>query len=101
VRTHTILHPSNAGIGRILKIARANEIIPANARYKVHHHVVRISPHIFTIHTGHESQFTDSHIFSPFSDAKLDPSLHNEEKVRSTCATISLRAAQNPLSHLN
>lgn len=99
--THTILHPSNAGIGSTLKIANASDIIHANARYNVHHQVVRISPHIFTIPTGHDSPFTDSPIFSPSNEAKLDHNFHNDENVRSTCATISLRAAHIPDSQEN
>jgi hypothetical protein len=35
----TALPQSNAGIGNTLNIARANEIIAANARYAHHHHI--------------------------------------------------------------
>jgi hypothetical protein len=36
---HTALPQSNAGIGNTLNIARANEIIAANAKYAPHHHI--------------------------------------------------------------
>jgi len=36
---HTALPQSNAGMGNTLNIARANEIIAANAKYAVHHHI--------------------------------------------------------------
>ena len=35
----TALPQSNAGIGRMLNIARASEIIAANAKYAVHPHI--------------------------------------------------------------
>jgi hypothetical protein len=36
---HIALHQSSAGIGNILNIAKANDIIAANARYAHHHHI--------------------------------------------------------------
>lgn len=37
INTHNNLPQSNAGIGKILNIASASEIIPANAKYSFHH----------------------------------------------------------------
>jgi hypothetical protein len=60
--THNALPPSNAGMGSILNIANANEIIPANAIYNTRHHDSNnFSPNL-TTHTGPVSQFKDHFI---------------------------------------
>jgi len=83
INTQIILPPSNAGIGSMLNIAKANEIIPANARYKTRRPLDKsISPN-FTTPTGPVREPRDFFILDQLKDIKLLHNLHNAAKVKS------------------
>jgi hypothetical protein len=79
--THTTLPQSNAGIGNILNIANANEIIHANARYNIRAQFSINFSHTLMTQTGHESEFNESLIFDQLNEIKLFPNVHNAENV--------------------
>ena len=88
--THNALPPSSAGIGNILNIANANDIIPANAIYNIRHHDANsFCPNLIT-HTGPVSQFKDHFILDQFNDTNLYHNFHKAENVNHICAQISL-----------
>ena len=88
--THNALPPSNAGIGRILNIANANDIIPMNAMYNTRHHDDnKFSPNL-TTQTGPVNQFKDHFILDQSNEIKLDHSFHKAENVNFICTQISL-----------
>lgn len=93
INTPNNLPPSNAGIGKTLNSANANDIIPPNAKNAIHPHDWRsISPN-FTAQTGPVSLSSDPLILSPLKLSKFFPSVHNALNVSSACAPISLQPA--------
>jgi len=93
IKTPNNLPPSNAGIGKTLNNANANDIIPPNAKNAIHPHDWRsISPNL-TAHTGPVSLSRDPLIFSPLKLRRFFPSVHNALNVSSACAPISLQPA--------
>ena len=89
IRVHNILPQSSAGIGNILKIARANDIIQANHKYHIRSLLSNSFSQNFTAHTGQDSLFTDSLIFVQSKDIKFFHNLHNTDKLNFVCACIS------------
>jgi len=75
------LPPSSAGIGKILNIARANEIIPNKARNLVHWSSSTSCCTIFVTHTGDDKLFVASLILSLSKENKFFPSCHRSTKV--------------------
>ncbi len=92
--THNALPPSNAGIGSILNIANANDIIPAKAIYNTRPHEANNFSQNLITHTGHVNQFKDPFISDPLNDTKLAHNFHRAENVKSICAQISLSHIQ-------
>ena len=88
--TPTTLPPSNAGIGKILNIASAKDIIQANAKYNIRAlFSINFSQTLIT-HTGQDKEFNESFILDPSNDIKLFHNVHKAEKVNFHCSHISL-----------
>lgn len=92
IRTPRILPPSNAGIGRRLKIPKAREMSAAKAKNCSPLPVsIRVSPN-FTAPTGQENLLKVSLIFLPLKEKRLFPSLPSALMVLSVCTRISFAA---------
>jgi hypothetical protein len=87
--TLSALHPSNAGIGRRLKIAKASDIIPAKARSCRRPHWAYTTSIILTIPTGPERVFTDHCILFLLNERRFFPRVPSAVKVILLSAIIS------------
>lgn len=92
--THSALPQSKAGIGNMLNIANANDIIPAKARYNTRPPDSSNFHQNLTTHTGQVSQFKDHLICDQLNETKLFHKFHSAEKVNLVCAHISLSHIQ-------
>lgn len=99
IKTHKALPPSSAGIGSILKIASANEIIPAKARYIRTPLALKIVSPTLIIPSGHDRPSTDLLIFSLLNDKRFDHNLPNIRKVSLICVHISYQPATKACHH--
>ena len=95
------LPPSNAGNGKILKIANAKEIMPANAKNNLNHHSFKSVCQIFTAPTGPVSLLSTFFIFVPSKEMRFLPSVPSVTNVRSASARISLSPIHNDFHNGN
>ena len=91
--TLNVLQPSNAGIGKILNIAKANDIIQANAKNIVQSQLYNNSLRTTIIQTGHEREFRESCICFFSQENAFFKTHHKDENV-------SFHSAQISLSHI-
>jgi hypothetical protein len=89
IKLHSILPPSSAGIGKILKIAKASEIIHANHKYAIQSCSCISLSQNFIAPAGHANLFTDSLILLPLNDNKSFHNFHKAFNVRLVSAFIS------------
>jgi hypothetical protein len=87
--TLNVLHQSNAGIGKILNIASANDIIHANAKNIVQSPLYNSSFRITIIQTGPEREFNESCLCTLSDEKAFFKTVHNDENVSFHSAQIS------------
>lgn len=93
IRTPNNLPPSKAGIGKTLKIAKAREIIPANAKNNFHHQSCKsVSPNL-TAPTGPLNLLIAQSILSLLKENKLAQRFHKEVNVSCVSHLISWKLA--------
>lgn len=81
IKTPNNLPPSKAGIGKTLKIAKAREIIPANAKNNFHPQSCKsVSPNL-TAPTGPLNLFIAQSILALSKENKLAQRFHKEVNV--------------------
>lgn len=90
INTPSSLPPSNAGIGRTLNIANANDIMPAKARYNFRPPACsNASPNLMAP-AGQVSLLREPFILSLLSESRSLPKLPKAENVSTNCAFTSL-----------
>ena len=87
--TLNVLQPSSAGIGKILNIARAKEIIQANAKNIVHSPLYINSLRITITQTGPEREFNESCLCTLSEEKAFFKTVPNDENVNFHSAQIS------------
>ena len=95
ISTPNILHPSSAGMGRILNIASHSDIMAAKARSAFRPALLRISSAILTAPTGPDKAPTHSCTFLLSKENSLDQRFPSHWKVSENCALISCHPNNN------